>query len=284
MQSSSTNCLNIAFCPSSHNLWPQQTTSLVSSQNIALAWVYFYSNRLCRRGAARMRPKRPCPPPRKNLLRFFAGVLYQSQLFENKQKEQSHSRTVVFSHWPRFKVTFCDWMRNYTTKACNFVSKLPINADNTSWGVAWRKSKDAAFLQKSTNSDETFLRGSFAWSIAEPDRNILGQDMINPKRTTQWSVMQQRNVSHSTVGIVASEYAKPGRRVSISKCAASHCQRSTQTVNITFITVSDNKYRKSLVAKPLLATKHPWWFCVKAGVNSFVSLESRIWQMDIYVV
>ena len=31
--------------------------------------------------------------------------------------------------------------------------------------------------------------------------------MINPKRTTQWSVMQQRNVSHSTVGIVASGYA-----------------------------------------------------------------------------
>jgi len=44
-------------------------------------------------------------------------------------------------------------------------------------------------------------------SIAEPDRNILGQDMINPKCTTQWSVMQQRNVSHSTVGIVASGYA-----------------------------------------------------------------------------
>ena len=34
--------------------------------------------------------------------------------------------------------------------------------------------------------------------------------MINPKRTTQWSVMQQRNVSHSTVGIVASGYALPG--------------------------------------------------------------------------
>jgi len=31
--------------------------------------------------------------------------------------------------------------------------------------------------------------------------------MINPKRTTQWSVMQQRNVSHSTVGTVASGYA-----------------------------------------------------------------------------
>ena len=37
-------------------------------------------------------------PPPKNLLRFFAGVLYQSQLFENKRKEQSHSCSVVFSH------------------------------------------------------------------------------------------------------------------------------------------------------------------------------------------
>jgi len=80
------------------------------------------------------------------------------------------------------------------------------------------KWKGAAFLQTSINSDETFLRGLFARSIAEPDRNILGQDMINPKRTTQWSVMQQRNVSHSTVSIVASGYAKPGRRDSILKC------------------------------------------------------------------
>jgi len=38
------------------------------------------------------------PPQKKNLLRFFAGVLYQSQLFENKRKEQSDSCSVVFSH------------------------------------------------------------------------------------------------------------------------------------------------------------------------------------------
>ena len=76
------------------------------------------------RGAARTRPKKPCPPKKKNLLRFFAGVLYQSQLFENKRKEQSDSCSVVFSHWPRFNVAFCDWLRNYTTKTCNFVSKV----------------------------------------------------------------------------------------------------------------------------------------------------------------
>jgi len=47
------------------------------------------------------------------------------------------------------------------------------------------KCKGVAFLQRSTNSDETFLRGLCARSIAEPDRNILGQDMISPKCTTQ---------------------------------------------------------------------------------------------------
>ena len=88
-------------------------------------------------------------------------------------------------------------------KHATLLAKLSNNADNTSLGVAWMKSKGSAFLQRSTNSDETFLKGSFAWSIAEPDRNILGQDVINLKRTTQWSVMKQRNVSHSTVGIVA---------------------------------------------------------------------------------
>jgi len=42
------------------------------------------------------------------------------------------------------------------------------------------------------------------------NRKLLRQDMINPKRTTQWSLMQQRNVSLRTVGIVASGYAMPG--------------------------------------------------------------------------
>jgi len=79
------------------------------------------------------------------------------------------------------------------------------------------------------------LRGLFASSIAEPDRNILGQDMINPKRNMQWSVMQQRNVSHSMVGIVTSGYAKPGRRDSSWKCTVSHCQRSTQTLLISHL-------------------------------------------------
>jgi len=47
--------------------------------------------------------------------------------------------------------------------------------------------------------------------------------------------MQQRNVSHSTVGIVASGYVKPGRRDSILKCTLSHYQRSTQTLLISHL-------------------------------------------------
>jgi len=39
--------------------------------------------------------------------------------------------------------------------------------------------------------------------------------MINPKRTTQWSVIQQRNVSHSTVGIVACGYAMTGSDIAL---------------------------------------------------------------------
>jgi len=47
--------------------------------------------------------------------------------------------------------------------------------------------------------------------------------------------MQQRNIPHSTVDIVDSGYAKPGRRESILKCTASHCQRSTQTLLISHL-------------------------------------------------
>jgi len=172
------------------------------------------------------------------------------------------------------------WLKHAT-----LLAKLPINADNRSWCVAWMKWKGAGFLQRSTNWDETVLKGLFAWSIAQPNRNILGQDMINPELTTQWSVMQQRSVSHSTVGIVASGYAKPGRRDSILYSKSLSAQH-TDFVNITFIAVSETKYKTSLAGEPLLVTKQPSWFCVKAGVDSssIVSLESRIWQMDIYVV
>ena len=182
-----------------------------------------------------MRPKRLCPPPWGNFLDF--SLLFHINLNCSKTNGRN-SRTHVAScsltdqglMW--LLAIGCEAIR---LKHATLSAKLPINADNTSWGVAWMKCKGAAFLQRSTNCDETFLRGLFAWSSAEPNRNILGQDMINPKRTTQWSVMQQRNISHSMVGIVASGYAKPGRRISILICTASHCQRSTRTLLISHL-------------------------------------------------
>jgi len=52
---------------------------------------------------------------------------------------------------------------------------------------------------------------------------------------SETNLTQQRNVYHNTVGIVASGYAKPGRRDSILQCTASHCQRSTQTLLISHL-------------------------------------------------
>jgi len=147
----------------------------------------------------------------------------------NRRNSRTHVASCSLTDQGWLFAIGCETIR---LKHVTLLAKLPTNEDNTSWGVAWMKWKGAIFLQRSTNSDETFLRGLFAWSIAEPNRNILGQDMINPKRTTQWSVMQQRNVSHSTVGIVASGYVKPGRGDSILKCTSSHCQCSTQTLLI----------------------------------------------------
>ena len=149
-------------------------------------------------------------PPGKNLLRFFSGVLYHLNCSKtNGRNSRIHvaSCSLTDQGLTWIFAIECEtmWLKHAT-----LLAKLPINADNTSWGVAWMKRKGADFLRRSTNSDETFLRGLFAWSIAEPNRNILGQDMINPKRTTQLNVMQQRNVSHITVGIVASGYATPG--------------------------------------------------------------------------
>jgi len=49
----------------------------------------------------------------------------------------------------------------------------------------------------------------------------------------------------------------------------------TNFVNITFITVSESKYKKSLAGKPSIVTKQPWWFCVKAGVDSSLVLKAE---------
>ena len=173
------------------------------------------------------------PPPKKTL-RFFVGVFYQSHLFKNKRYSRTHvvSCSLTDQGLTWLFAIGCETIR---LKHAPLSAKLPINANNIVWGVAWMKCKGAAFMQRSTNSDEIFLKGLFAWSIAERNRDKLGQCMIHPERTTQRSIMQQRNVPHSTVGIVASGYAKPVRRVSILICIASHCQRSTQTLFISHL-------------------------------------------------
>jgi len=157
-----------------------------------------------------MRPKRLCPPPEKTCLDF--SLVFYINLNCSKTNGRNSRTHVASCSLTNQSLTWlfaigCETIR---LKLATLLSKLPINAKNTIRGVAWMKWKGAAFLQRSTNWYETFLRGLFAWSIAEPNRNVLGQDMMNLKRTTQWSVMQQRNVSHSTVGIVASGYAMPG--------------------------------------------------------------------------
>jgi len=43
----------------------------------------------------------------------------------------------------------------------------------------------------------------------------------------------------------------------------------TNFVNITFLAISERKYKKSLAGKPLLVANQPWLFCVKADVDSF---------------
>ena len=38
------SCLNITFWPASHHSWPQQPTSWTSNQNMAQAWVFFWTD------------------------------------------------------------------------------------------------------------------------------------------------------------------------------------------------------------------------------------------------
>jgi len=99
-------------------------------------------------------------------------------------------------------------------KHATFLAKLLYIVHNTTRSLALMKYKGSAFLQRCSNPDETFLRGLFAWRNAEPNRNLFGQDMINPKHTMQRSVLQQCNVSHSMVGIVDSGYGMPGSEIS----------------------------------------------------------------------
>jgi len=149
-----------------------------------------------------MRLKRPWPHRKKNLLRFFAGVLYQSQLLENKRKEQSDSCSVVFSYWPRWLFAIgCETIR---LQHATLLAKLPMNADNKSWGVAWMKCKGAIsckgvqiqirhfwedYLHEVLpNQIETYLVKT--WSTRSPPRNgvLRNNAMFLTARLALWLV------------------------------------------------------------------------------------------------
>ena len=146
--------------------------------------------------------------PEIKLFRFFAGVLYLLYLNCSKTNGRN-SRTNVASYsltdqgltW-----LFAIGCETIQLKHATLLEKLPINADNTSRGVAWMKWKGAVFLQGVQIQMRHFWEDFFD-EVLPNQIETLGQNVINPKRTTHWSVIEQRNVSHSTVGIVASGYA-----------------------------------------------------------------------------
>ena len=83
-------------------------------------------------------------------------------------------------------------------KHVTLFAKLPYIVDNTNRGATWMKRKHSAFLQRSLNSDQTFLREFFAWSTVFPNQiETFGQDMINPKRTTQARIKWTRGPGQS---------------------------------------------------------------------------------------
>jgi len=45
-------------------------------------------------------------------------------------------------------VTFCDWMRNYTTEACNFVGKVANSCGQHEWRCSLNEMEERNFLAK----------------------------------------------------------------------------------------------------------------------------------------
>jgi len=98
-------------------------------------------------------------------------------------------------------------------KHATLLAKLSINADNTSWGTAWMKWKGAAFMQKSTNSDETFWEDCLhevlpkqietylvkTWSTRSASRNgvLCNNTMFVTTRLTLWLVVMRSQVEGS---------------------------------------------------------------------------------------
>ena len=96
----------------------------------------------------------------------------------NRRNSRTHVASCSLTN-QRLTWLFAIGCETIRLKHATLLAKLPINADNTSRGVAWMKWKDAVFLQRSTNSDETFWEDYFD-EILPNQIETLGQEMINP--------------------------------------------------------------------------------------------------------
>jgi len=116
----------------------------------------------------------------------------------NSRTQVATSKSVVFSPWTAFAWPFAIRCDNTRIKHATLLAKLLYILDITTRGPAWMKCKGSAFLQRNSNSDETFLRGLFAWSNAEPNRNLLlRHDHSQAHRATECCATTQYFVQHS---------------------------------------------------------------------------------------
>ena len=92
-----------------------------------------------RRGAARMRPKRP--PPEKTF-KDFSLVFYINLNCSKTNGRNSRTHVVSCSLTDQGLMwLFAIGCETIWLKHATLLAKLPMNADNTSWGVAWMKCK-----------------------------------------------------------------------------------------------------------------------------------------------
>ena len=154
-----------------------------------------------------------------------------------------NSRTHVAScslNWLRYIVTFCDWMRNYTTirklyetirmqlcqQSCQLMRTTRAEVQ-PEWNARaqpfckWVQIQMRQFCEEYLhevlpNQIETYLVKTWSTRSAPRKGVLCNNAMLVTARLALW-------------------HAKPDRRDSILKCTASHCQRSTQTLFISHL-------------------------------------------------
>jgi len=101
-------------------------------------------------------------------------------------------------------------MHKYATKPYKFISKVSIDCGQHDTRCSLNEMQGLSFHWKKLKFRWQILERIICMKYCRTTRKLLGQDMMNPKRTTQRRFMQQRNVFHSMVGIVASGYMLTG--------------------------------------------------------------------------